>query len=141
MAKYTDSGLVDAQKALDGTSGIVEDAVENPTLAPAAVALKIAKKYVQRYGVKGIQAVVYTLSNPYAAGEWVKVDLSQYGLSGKFLVEKVEASDQQDSYNIWFALTLIQGPYDASPAFFWKNLLKSKPAANTINVGISSASG
>ncbi len=141
VARYTDQGLVDAQKALDGTTGLIEDAQENPTLAPIAVALKIAKKYVTRYGVAGIQFEFQTRQTGFAAGQWVKVKLPAFGLKGSFLIEKIEASDQQDEFNIWYKLTLVQGPYDSSANYFWKSLLKSRPAANTINVGLTSSSG
>jgi len=126
------------QAQVDGTSGIVEEVETDATITSIANGLSEAGQLLTRYGVQGALLQFTTLQSGFAQGQLITVNLPMYGLSNaQMLIEEVSASDQTDSFNIWFTVKAVQGPYDVSWIDFFIKTFGANAPANSINVGLS----
>lgn len=132
----TNPAQIAMQAALDGTSGKIEAVDNDPSLQTASNALSKGSAILTRLGVQGVVFVGTTLESGYAPGQLCTLDLSMYGLSGQqAILESVSATDQVDGVNIWYQLTAVSGPYDASWQDFFATLIKMATAAGNVNAG------
>lgn len=126
---------VSARAAIDGTSGIVEDVINNDSLNDANSALQTASANLTLYGQDGLQLTFDTMESDFAPGQLVSVNMPWHEINDNFLIESVSAGDNKDNYNIWYSVQAVLGPYD----IFWEDYytkLHATPAiANNINVG------
>lgn len=127
------------QASLDESSGIVEDVQQDNTITSADSGFSLASQLLTRYAVQGVLFQGSTLVSGYAPGQLVTVDLPDHGLNNaEMLIESVNASDQTDNLNIYYSITAIAGPYDATNwSYFFSALLKQPQPAGSINLGIS----
>lgn len=126
------------QATVDGTSGIVDDAISDATLTSIGNGLTEASQLLTRYGVQGTIIQFSTLASGYAQGQLITVNLPAHGLNNaQMLIENVVISDQIDMLNIWYQITAVQGPYDTTWMQFFSSLLAQQAPANSINVGVT----
>lgn len=132
------AGQIAYQQSVDGTSGIVEDAISDATLTSIGNGLTEASQLLTRYGVQGTLAQFSTLIPGYAQGQLITVNLPMHALNNaQMLIENVVISDQTDLLNIWYQITAVQGPYDTTWVQFFSSLLAQQAPANSINVGVT----
>jgi len=126
------------QASIDGSSGIVEDVLSDPTITSVANGLAEASQLLTRYAVQGTILQFTTMTAGYAPGQLCPVNLPMHALNNvQMLVENVVASDQSDLVNIWYTVTMVQGPSDTTWVSFFSKLLLQQTPANSINVGTS----
>lgn len=126
------------QASVDGTSGIVDDAITDQTLTSIGNGLTEASQLLTRYGVQATLIQFSTLVSGYAQGQLITVNLPMHGLNNaQMLIENVQISDQTDMLNIWYQVTAVQGPYDTTWVQFFSSLLAQQAPANSINVGVT----
>jgi hypothetical protein len=126
---------VSAQAAIDGTSGIIEDLINDPSLNDINSALASASASLTLYGQEGALVTFDTQVAGYAPGQMVTVDLPWHGIyMDQFLVESVIVSDSRDGLNIYYTVVALQGPADVSWQDFFSKLLKTPAPANAINL-------
>lgn len=139
VTQVVDYTRVAAQAGVDGTSGIIEVVDEDKSIVDLNSAAIETSQLIQRYGVDGVQ-VQFTTPVDYGfnPGNLVTINLPDHGLNNQqMLIDTVSISDQQDSYNMWYTITAIQGPYDTNWVSFYSNLLAHQQPAVDINVGIA----
>ena len=135
------SAQIAAQAALDGTSGKNESAFIDNTITSIAQGLSEVGLQLTRYGTQGLLFEFNTRQSGISASQWVTVNYGPLGFFNvQMLVEEVNASDQQDGYNLWYDVKCIQGPYDTNWVSFFKNILAPQQVANSINIGIAGGS-
>lgn len=127
---------VSYQASIDGTSGIIEDLTNDESLNDVNSALASASSSLTLYGQKGTIVTFDTQVAGYAPGQLVTVDLPWHDIHmQQMLIESVIASDSRDLTNIWYTITVLQGPADVTWQDFFSKLLKTPPPANSINLG------
>ena len=125
-------------QALDGTTGIIEVVDTDPTIVDATTGYAYASQLLTRYAQQGVQIQFTTLTSGFAPGQLITVNLPQHGLyNASMLIEHVIASDQTDSYNIWYTVYAVAGPYDVTWADFFIKMYAASQPSNSINVGVS----
>ena len=135
------SAQIAAQSALDGTSGKNESAFIDNTITSIAQGLSEVGLQLTRYGTQGLLFEFNTRQSGISASQWVTVNYGPLGFFNvQMLVEEVNATDQQDGYNLWYDVKCIQGPYDTNWVSFFKNILAPQQVANSINIGIAGGS-
>jgi hypothetical protein len=138
-ASAQSAAQVAAQAALDGTSGIVESAVKDTASASRADGTAEANQLLNVYAIPGTRFVFTTLISGYLPGQQITVTYAPFGFSStKMLVESVHLDDAQDGFNIWYTITAVIGPFDATWAQFFGKLLAPSgvSAASSISIGI-----
>src|SRR5260221_466299 len=126
------------EQGLDGTSGIVEEVETDSTITSLANGYAEAGQLLTRYATQGTQLTFMTLDSQFVPGQLVTFDLPDYNLHMvDMLIESVNASDQQDGYNIWYSVTAVLGPYDVDWVSFFSKLLVQQTIPNSINIGVS----
>lgn len=139
-AVTTNAAQVAYQAALDGTSGIIEEAENDPTITTLAGGYAEASAILTRYAQQGTQLTCYTMQTGFVQGQSSMVNLPMFGINNAaMLVESVTITDQVDNYNIWYQLSLVIGPYDTTVAAFWGNLIGNNQPMPSLNVGASSS--
>lgn len=134
----SNNAQIDYQASIDGTSGIIEDVQTDNTLTSTANGLSEASQLLTRYAQQGVQLVGTTMYSGYAPGQLVPVNLPDHGLHNvQMLIEDVTASDQIDTYNIWYTVSAVMGPSDITWVDFFSAVLKQQAPANSINVGVA----
>lgn len=138
VAIASNNAQIQAQAALDGTSGIVEDVDQDATITSAANGLSKVSQLLTRYGVSGTIFVGQTRDTGYAPGQLVTVNIPAHNLySAQMLIEDVAVSDQRDGVNLWYTVTAVMGPYDVTWVDFFSKQLTQQQTPNSINVGVS----
>jgi hypothetical protein len=131
---------VTAQKALDGTSGIVESVAKDTAITNRADDVIEANQLLNVYCVPGALRFVFpTRVSGYMPGQQITVTYGPFGFSStKMLVESVHVEDPQDLYDFLYTITAIIGPYDANWANFFGKLLSPSgvSSASSISIGI-----
>jgi hypothetical protein len=131
---------VAAQKARDGTSGIVESVVKDTAITNRADDVIEANQLLNVYCVPGALRFVFsTLVSGYVPGQQITVNYAPFGFSNsKMLVESVHIEDPTSQYDFRYTITAIIGPFDASwVQFFGKMLAPSGiSSASSISIGI-----
>jgi concanavalin A-like lectin/glucanase superfamily protein len=139
-ASAQNSSAITAQKALDGTTGIVESVLKDPTISSDADGVTEANYLLNVYCVPGTLLFVFaTRVSGYFPGQQITVTYAPLGFSStKMLIESVHIDDRADGFNIWYTITAIIGPYDATWASFFGKMLapKGTATAGSISVGI-----
>jgi hypothetical protein len=131
---------VSAQAAIDGTSGIIDDLTNDDTLNDINSALASASSSLTLYGQEGLLVTFDTQEAGFAPGQMVSVDLPWHDIHmEQMLIESVVASDSRDFVNIWYTVTMLQGPSDTSWQNFWGKLLKTPNPANAINLSTTTS--
>lgn len=129
------------EASLDGTTGIVEEVEQDPTIVTLSDGLAKTSALLTRYATQGILFEFTIKGNPngYAAGQLVPVNYGPHGLNNlQMLIEKVTASDQTDGVNIWYTIDVVVGPYDTTWTEFFATLIQQQQPSNSISVGASS---
>lgn len=140
LAKNSDQ--ISAQSAIDGTSGIVEEVEVDPTITTLSDAFSKATGLLTRYGVQGTQLTWMQKGNAagYAPGQMITVNLPWHDLNNaQMLIEEVQASDQQDSFNLWYTIKAVMGPYDITWQDFFAAIVAQQQPSNTITVGTNTS--
>jgi hypothetical protein len=133
----SDPLLIAQQQALDGTSGIIEDVLNDDTIATATDGLARVTQQLSRYGVQAMQFQFQTMLAGYAPGQLCATNYTPLGLNNvAMLVEEVDASDQHDGYTLWYQVNAIVGPYDTNWQQYFGNIF-TQNQPNSINVGQS----
>jgi hypothetical protein len=126
------------QKALDGTTGLVETVENDTSITSLANGLSLASQLLTRYGVQGTLLQFTTMQSGYAQGQLITVNLQMFNLNNaQMLIEEVSASDQQDNFNIWYTIKAVMGPYDTTWQDFYSKMLAQQAPASAINAGVS----
>lgn len=121
---------------LDGSTGIVERVDTDNTITSLSSGLAEASQFLTRYAQQGTQLTFRTRQTGFAQGQLVTVNLPDYMLyNAQMLLENVSAVDTVDSYNIWYEVTAVLGPYDVTWVDFFSKLLPQQAPANNINIG------
>lgn len=139
VVQLQDKARIATQAAIDGTSGIIEVVDEDKSIIDLNTAKQEVVQYVARYGVPGV-SVQFTTPVDYGfrPGQQVAVNLPDHAINQQqMLIETVSISDQQDSYNLWYTVNCIQGPYDTTWVSFYSDLLNKQRPAVDIAVGIA----
>lgn len=130
-----DQAQIAAQASLDGSSGIIEAVIDDPTLTDVPSAITEASRFLGQYAVPGILLTFTTLVSGWVPGQLVTVNLPWHGLSNaQMLIESVSIADS-DGYNIWHTVSAVIGPYDNTWVQFYSQLLVKQQPAASINVG------
>jgi hypothetical protein len=139
-ASAQNSSQITAQAALDGTTGIVESVVNDTSITSNSDGGTEASQLLNIYCIGN--AAFFTFATRiagYYPGQQITVTYAPFGFSSaKMLVQGVHISDAQDAFNIWYTLTAIIGPYDATWANFFGKLLTphTTASATAISVGV-----
>jgi len=140
IAMDANAAQISYEQGLDGTTGIIESVVNDPTITSASNGLSEASQLLTRYAQQGVQFPFLTQRTDFAQGQLITVNYPPHGFyNAQMLVESVNASDQLDSLNIWYTVTAVQGPYDVGWVDFFSALLAQVQTANNINVGVSTS--
>lgn len=134
------SAQISYQAALDGTTGIIEEVEQVPTIQTLSDGLSKATGLLSRYGVQGIQLQFTQNGNAagYAPGQLVTVNLPAHGLANtQMLIEETQATDQTDNFNIWYTIKAVVGPFDVTWIDFFGSVVQQQQPASSINVGAS----
>jgi hypothetical protein len=119
--------LIAAQKAREGGgTGWVENEFVNTKVHTLPAAGQIANALLAHYGQDMTQLEFNTLTPGLQEGQMLKVNLSDFGLSNtQMLITSVEISDSiNENFNIWFHVTAVGSPYDASQwQTYWQSLM------------------
>jgi len=139
VTRLQDNSLVTAQAAIDGTSGIIEDAISDSTLTSSASALARATALMARYGVQNVAVLSFsTLQSGFAPGQLVTVNLPQHNLNSvQMLIESVDMGDSGDGYNLRYIVNCVLGPADATWQSFMQKIFATPQIANSINIGLT----
>ncbi len=139
-ASAQNTAQITAQKALDGTTGIVESVLKDPNITSDADGVTEANYLLNVYCVPGTLLFVFaTRIAGYFPGQQITVTFAPFGFSStKMLIESVHIDDKADGFNIWYTITAIIGPFDATWANFFGKILapKGTSTAGSISVGI-----
>jgi hypothetical protein len=134
-AILSDASQIANQATIDGTSGINEEVVNDPTLTTAANAISEGSNLLTRFSQQGVQFTFTTRQSGLAPGQLCAANLPYFGITNaQMLIESVTAADL-DTVNIWYQVTAIIGPYDISWVDFFSKLLTQQAPAASINVG------
>lgn len=134
-AILSDASQIANQAAIDGTSGINEEVVNDPTLTSAANAISEGSNLLTRFAQQGVQFQFTTRQSGLAPGQLCPANLPYFGIANtQMLIESVVIADL-DQINIWYQITAIIGPYDISWVDFFSKLLAQQQPAASINVG------
>lgn len=139
VAVESNNAQIDYEKNLDGTSGIVEEVEQDPTITSLSDAIAKTGGLLTRYAVQGKSFTFTIKGNPngYASGQLVPVVYAPHGLNEQMLIEKVVGSDQIDGVNIWYSINAVVGPVDTTWTDFFSAIVQQQQPANSINVGVS----
>lgn len=142
MYPNTSTGLnsaqVTAQKALDGSTGIVESVLKDTNITSNKDGNIEANYLLNVYSPRGTQFVFSTLATGYAQGQQITVNYAPFNFSStKMLIQSIHTSDQQDGINMWNTITAIVGPFDTTWAQFFNKILlpAGSSTAGAISVG------
>lgn len=124
------------QAAIDGTSGIIEAVDEDKTLTDVQTAVTEASRFLGQYAVPGTILTFTTLISGWIPGQLVTVNLPEHGLNNaQMLIETVTVTDSYDSFNMWYTVTAVIGPYDNTWVQFYAQLLATQQNATDITTG------
>jgi hypothetical protein len=139
-ASSKNAAAITAQATLDGTTGIVESVVKDVGITSNADGVIEAGQLLNVYCIAGGLGFVFTTSaSGYLPGQQITVTYAPFGFSStKMLVGSVHIDDALDGFNIWYTVTAVIGPYDATWAqFFGKMLAPSGvSSADAISIGV-----
>ncbi len=126
---------------IDGTSGIVEAVITDPTINSFAQGQSVVGQGLTRYCTQGLLFTWATLQTGFAPGQLITVSYAPFGFSGtQMLVDEVAFSDQQDGFNLWYTVTAVVGPYDTNWTDFFGNIISpGLGIAQSINIGVAIA--
>jgi hypothetical protein len=137
-AQAQSSSQIAAQKALDGTTGIVESAVKDTNIALQADGVTEANQLLNVYSPYGTRFTFPTQATGYYPGQQITVTYAPLGFSStKMLIESVHIADSV-GVNVWYTIVAIIGPFDTSWAQFFGKLLtpRGSASATAISVGV-----
>jgi hypothetical protein len=140
VALANNSAQISDQAVLDASSGIVEAVAIDATITTLSDAFSKATGLLTRYGTQGIQLQWSQRGNAagYAPGQLITVNLPDHALTNvQMLIEEVQASDQQDGFNLWYMIKAIVGAYDITWQDFFGPIVTAQQASNSITVGTS----
>ncbi len=126
---------------IDGTSGIVEAVITDPTINSFAQGQSVVGQALTRYCTQGALFTFATLQTGFAPGQLIAVSYAPFGFAGtQMLVDEVAFSDQQDGFNLWYTITAVMGPYDTNWTDFFGNIINpGLGIAQSINIGVAIA--
>ena len=111
VALTYDSQLISKQADIDGTSGIVEDAIDVGNVEGSEAAIEIGNAKIAKYGVDSKQLSFQTMRNGLQAGQLITVnDLAGTGIDDgeKLLITGVTKFDEQGL--IFNSVQAVKGP-------------------------------
>jgi hypothetical protein len=135
-----DDSQIALRAQLEGNTGIVEDVIDDPSIADAATGLSVVGQQLTLYCKDALIFTFATLETGFDQGQLVTVTNRLFGFDkAQMLIEDVSASDSTDGFNIWYTVTAIQGPFDQNWAYFWSKLANLQVPSGDINVGVTQA--
>jgi hypothetical protein len=137
-ASAQSSSQIAAQRALDGTTGIVESVLKDTNIALQADGVTEAKQLLNIYSPYGTRFTFTTQATGYYPGQQITVTYAAFGFSSsKMLIESVHIADSE-GVNVWYTITAIIGPFDTTWAQFFGKLLapRGTSSAAAISVGV-----
>lgn len=119
----SDVAATNALAALDGTSGIVEEAHQDATIQTSAAGFSLAAALLARYGVHGRQIVFKTRVGGLLPGMLLNINMLSPGWqlgAAQALIEQV----QTNIVGMWFeyTVTAIVGPFNQNWVQFYQHL-------------------
>jgi hypothetical protein len=138
VASDNNAAQVAYEATLDGTTGIIEEVAQDASITSLSGGYTEASNLLTRYAQQGVQFQFSTLTPGFAQGQLITVNYPPLGLyNAQMLIESVNASDQNDGYNIWYTVNAVQGPYDTTWVDFFGSLLQTPQPQANLNVGVS----
>jgi hypothetical protein len=115
--------LVASRSTIDGTSGVVEEAHNDPTIKTSSAGFSLAAALLNRYGIEGKQIVFQTRVGGLAPGQLLNITM----LSAGWKLSSVQALIEQVDITIagqWFVYTItaIVGPVNQNWVQFFQKL-------------------
>lgn len=134
-AIISDASQISNQASIDGTSGINEEVIDDPTLTTAANAISEGSNLLTLNAQKGVQFQFTTRQSGFAPGQICNANLPYFGITNaQMLIDSVVIADL-DLINIWYQITAIIGPYTNDWVSFYSKLFAQQAPAASINVG------
>ncbi len=131
----TDEGEIATQKAIEGTTGFVDDIADEPKLDDKEAAFDSGEAKLAKYGVDAIRFHYDTLGTGLRAGQTQVITYSAFGLDAEeMLIESVRFRGM--GTELLHQVTAIQGPEMGSWAQYFKRLASQKEEVfDKLNVG------
>ena len=129
--------LISAQKAREGasSSGIVESVYSNSKVHTLGAAFQIASSLLSHFGQDMTVLEFDTRKPGLMEGQLLTVNLPDFALaSAAMLISSVKLSDQRDGFSIWYHVTAVGGPVEASQwQTYWQNLMNQQADPNDLS--------
>lgn len=132
----TNSTEVTNQRAIDGTSGIIESVLKDTQITSSVNGFSEASQLLTEYCLRGKKFEFTTQESDFAIGQLITVNYSPLGFSGTTMLVAGVHVDDSDGLNIWFTITAVVGPYDTTWAQFFGKVLQQTEQSSSINVGV-----
>lgn len=139
-ALVSNAAQIAYQASIDGTTGIIEEIASDTTLTTASNALSEASNLLTRFAQQGGKLQFTTKQSGFLPGQLCPVNMPYLGIVNiSMLIETVSITDSIDSFNIWYQVTAVVGPYDVTWVDFFSSLLSRQAPANSGNIGQSTS--
>lgn len=125
MVQMEDTPEINARKAAEGGTGIVEGMENQPSLSSLQSVFDLGIALLAEYGVTGRKLIFKTRRSGLDSGQILTVTISELGLTAEeMLIDSVNISVIGDE--VRYSVTAIQGPALGSWSQFFKSLAKMK---------------
>jgi len=125
VAQTYDPNLISKQADIDGTSGIVEDAITVGNVEGREAAIEIGNKKIQKYGVDSKELKFQTRRSGLKAGQLITVrnlDAMDIADGEKLLITKTSTFDENGQ--IFYDIEAVKGPKHKTWEEFFMELTK-----------------
>ena len=125
VAQTYDPNLISKQADIDGTSGIVEDAITVGNVEGREAAIEIGNKKIQKYGVDSKELKFQTRRSGLKAGQLITVrnlDAMDIADGEKLLITKTSTFDENGQ--IFYDISAVKGPKHRTWEEFFMELTK-----------------
>lgn len=110
VARVDSPAQVEATRAVEGGTGLVEHATEAPAITSRQAAFAAGKAALTTYAVPARTLAFDTRRSGLAAGQWLTVNLPALGLDGvSMLIQSVTCKDAGGGELLW-SVTAVDGP-------------------------------
>lgn len=138
VAQTYDPNLIAQQKNIDGTSGIVEDAITVGNVEGREAAIEIGNSKIEKYGVTSKQLKFQTMRSGLKAGQLITVrnlDAMDIADGEKLLITKTSTFDE--SGQIFYDISAVKGPKHRTWEEFFVELTKRAELVISEGIGES----
>jgi len=131
--KSADYEAIDAMKAIDGSSGIVEETLEDTAILSRVDGLAKANSLLDSYAVTGKIITWDSLVSGFESGQLIQITIPDHNLDHECLISEVSKKDEDGQ--LVFTVTAVSGPVeDFWTKYFIKLLSNNRKgeSANTV---------